>query len=69
MGAYQKDLRPKVPEALDRGVPRREAVGTFGVSPATLGRWLERRRERGPRAGALHGAQAACPRYPRGARL
>ncbi len=45
MGAYSKDLRLKVLAAVDRGVPRREAVGVFGVSLATLKRWLKRREE------------------------
>jgi transposase len=45
MGAYSKDLRLKVLAAVDRGVPRKEAVGTFGVSLATLKRWLKRRNE------------------------
>ncbi len=45
MNAYSRDLRLKVLEATDRGMPRREAVGTFGVSLATLKRWLKRRRE------------------------
>jgi transposase len=43
MGAYSKDLRLKVLAAVDRGVPRKEAVGVFGVSLATLKRWLKRR--------------------------
>ena len=45
MGAYSKDLRLKVLQATDRGVPRKEVVGTFGVSLATLKRWLKRRKE------------------------
>jgi transposase len=45
MGAYSKDLRLKVLAAVDRGVPRREVVGLFGVSLATLKRWLKRREE------------------------
>ncbi len=45
MGAYSKDLRLKVLDAVDRGVPRREVVGLFGVSLATLKRWLKRREE------------------------
>lgn len=32
-------------DAVDRGVPRREVVGLFGVSLATLKRWLKRREE------------------------
>ena len=45
MNAYSEDLRLKALTALDRGMPRKEAVGTFGVSLATLKRWLKRRRE------------------------
>jgi transposase len=47
MKAYSKDLRLKVLAAVDRGVPRGEVVGTFGVSPATVKRWLKKRRETG----------------------
>jgi transposase len=45
MNAYSKDLRIKALGALDRGMPRREAASTFGVSLATLKRWLKRRRQ------------------------
>jgi transposase len=45
MNAYSKDLRIKALGALDRGMPRREAASTFGISLATLKRWLKRRRE------------------------
>ena len=45
MNAYSKDLRLKVLAAVERGVPRAEAVEMFGVSLATLKRWLKRRRE------------------------
>ncbi len=44
MNAYSKDLRLKILEALDRSVPRREAVRTFGVSIATIERYVRRRR-------------------------
>ena len=47
MSAYSKDLRLKVLAAVDRGVPRREVVGAFGVSLAALKRWLKRRSEGG----------------------
>jgi transposase len=47
MKTYSQDLREKMLAALDRGMPRKEAVGIFGVSPATLKRWLRRRRETG----------------------
>ena len=45
MGSYSKDLRLKVLAATDRGSPRREVVETFGISLATLKRWLKKRRE------------------------
>lgn len=45
MGSYSKDLRLKVLAATDRGIPRREVVGIFGVSLATLKRWLKKRSE------------------------
>ena len=45
MNAYSLDLRLKVLDALDRGIPRKEVVSTFGVSMPTLERYLRRRRE------------------------
>src|ERR687890_2238121 len=45
MNAYSKDLRIKALGALDRGMPRKEAASTFGVSLATLKGWLRHRRE------------------------
>jgi transposase len=45
MNAYSKDLRIKALGALDRGMPRKEAASTFGISLASLKRWLKRRRE------------------------
>jgi transposase len=47
MNAYSKDLRMRVLAAVDRGIPREEIVRVFGVSLATIGRWLRRRRETG----------------------
>jgi transposase len=47
MNAYSKDLRMRVLAAVDRGTPRKEIVRVFGVSLATVGRWLRRRRETG----------------------
>jgi hypothetical protein len=39
MGSYSKGSRSKVLAAIDRGgPPRREAVGTFDISLATLER-------------------------------
>jgi transposase len=45
MNAYSKDLRLRVLAAVDRGMPRKEVVNTFGISVATIGRYLRRRRE------------------------
>jgi transposase len=45
MNAYSKDLRIKALGALDRGMPRKEAASTFGISLASLKRWLKQRRE------------------------
>jgi transposase len=47
MNAYSLDLRLKVLEAVDRGVPRREVVKTFSVSMPTIERYLRRRRQTG----------------------
>src|SRR5215210_6626951 len=45
MKPYSKDLRLKVLEAIDRGMPRTEVAQIFGVSMPTIQRWLKRRRE------------------------
>jgi transposase len=45
MGAYSKDLRIRTLAALERGMPRKEIVETFGISLATLKRWLKKERE------------------------
>jgi transposase len=47
MKPYSKDLRLKVLEAVDRGMPRTEVAQIFGVSMPTIKRWLKRRRETG----------------------
>src|SRR3712207_3098772 len=47
MKPYSKDLRLKVLEAVDRGMPRAEVAEVFGVSMPTIKRWLKRRRETG----------------------
>jgi transposase len=44
MNAHSKDLRIKALGALERGTPSKEAASTFGISLATLKRWLKRRR-------------------------
>lgn len=58
MGSYSKDLRLKVLAATDRGAPRREVVGTFPISLATLKRWLKKRSE----------GEDLSPRYSTGRR-
>ena len=47
MKAYSVDLRARVVAAVERGMPRRQAVTVFGVSPATLKRWLAQQRTTG----------------------
>jgi transposase len=47
MKAYSQDLRAKVLRAVDQGKSRREIVDMFGVSLATLKRYLKQRRETG----------------------
>ena len=47
MSAYSKALRLKVLAAVDRGIPRKEVAEVFGVSLATIKRWLKLRRETG----------------------
>jgi transposase len=47
MRAYSKDLKVKVLDAVDRGMPRAEVASTFGISLPSIKRWLKRRRETG----------------------
>jgi transposase-like protein len=47
---HSQDLREKLLAAVDRGMPRKEATEIFGVSLATLKRWLKRCRETGSAA-------------------
>src|SRR5215210_7995283 len=49
MKPYSKDLRIKVLDAVDRGMPRKEEVvaQVFGISVPSIKRWLKRRRESG----------------------
>ena len=47
MKAYSQDLREGVLRAVDQGIARREIVRVFGVSLATIGRYLKQRRETG----------------------
>ena len=47
MKAYSHDLRLRVLDALDRGIPRAEVIALFGVSSPTMTRWRRRRRQTG----------------------
>ena len=47
MTAYSKDLRIRVLDALDRGMPRADVISLVGVSSPTITRWRRRRRETG----------------------
>jgi transposase len=47
MKAYSVDLRQRVLDAVDAGMPRPEAARLFQVSVATIKRYLKRRRETG----------------------
>ena len=47
MKAYSKDLREHILKAVDQGHPRAEIVRMFGVSLATIKRYLKQRRETG----------------------
>jgi transposase len=47
MKAYSKDLRLKVLDAVDRGMPRKEVATIFGISLPSIKRWLKLSRESG----------------------
>ena len=47
MQPYSTDLRQRVLDALDAGMPRVDAVRIFQVSLGSLKRWLRRRRTTG----------------------
>ncbi|HKH37499.1 MAG TPA: IS630 transposase-related protein [Rubrobacter sp.] len=47
MKPYSLDLRLKVLDAVDCGIPKKEVVGTFGVSMPTIDRYLRQRRQTG----------------------
>jgi transposase len=48
MKAYSTDLRKKILEAVDRGMPKSEAARTFGVSRSSIKRYAAARREGRP---------------------
>ncbi len=45
MNAYSKDLRLRVLDALDHGLPREEVSRLFGISRSTIKRWVKRRHQ------------------------
>jgi transposase len=47
MKAYSEDLRQRIVEAVERGMPRAEVVSTFRVSLATIKRYLKQQRDTG----------------------
>ncbi len=47
MKAYSLDLRERVLRAVDQGYKRADIIKLFGVSRATIKRYLKRRRETG----------------------
>src|SRR5579872_874923 len=47
MKAYSQDLRERVLRAVDQGRPRAEIVQLFGISLATIKRYIKQRREEG----------------------
>lgn len=47
MKAYSEDLRRRVVAAVDGGMPRSEVARVFGISRATLTRYLQLRRQTG----------------------
>ena len=53
MRAYSKDLRLKVLDAVDSGMPPKEVARIFGISLPSIKRWLRRRRETGDVASPL----------------
>ena len=56
MKAYSEDLRTKILEAVDRGMPKSEAAKTFGVSRSSIKRYAAARREGRPLAPRKHPA-------------
>ena len=48
MKAYSEDLRKKILEAVDRGMPKSQAARTFGVSRSCVKRYAAARREGRP---------------------
>ena len=54
MKAYSEDLRAKILEAVDRGMPKSEAARAFGASRSSVKRYAAARREGRPLAPRKH---------------
>jgi transposase len=54
MKAYSEDLRKKILQAVDRGMPKSEAAKTFGVSRSSVKRYAAARREGRPLSPKKH---------------
>jgi transposase len=54
MKAYSEDLRKKILDAVDRGMPKSVAAKTFGVSRSSIKRYAATRREGRPLAPRKH---------------
>jgi transposase len=54
MKAYSEDLRKKILQAVDRGMPKSEAARAFGVSRSSVKRYAAARREGRPLAPKKH---------------
>jgi transposase len=54
MKAYSEDLRKKILQAVDRGMPKSEAARTFSVSRSSVKRYAAARREGKPLAPKKH---------------
>jgi transposase len=66
MKAYSEDLRKKILQAVDRGMPKSVAAKTFGVSRSSVKRYAAARREGKPLAPKKHpGSKQARPERAR----
>jgi transposase len=66
MKAYSEDLRKKILQAVDRGMPKSEAARTFGVSRTSVKRYAAARREGKPLTPKKH--PGSKPKLDQGAR-
>src|SRR5215207_6762404 len=67
MNAYSKDLRLKVLDAVERGVPRREVSELLGISLSTISPYVKLKasgRERAPRSPLRGARRRSLPASP-----